>query len=381
MIGALTASHVFDGVQMHRNAVVGMDCDGRIIALWRDGEAVPPECRLIDCGAGILAPGFVDLQVNGGDGVMVGADTDVDQLRRICDAHARLGACAILPTLITDRPEVVRRVLAAGISAARAGVAGFAGLHLEGPHLDPRRKGAHDAALIRPMTEADLALLVQAARDLPALMVTLAPEAATPDQIHRLAGAGVIVSLGHSGCSAAQVHAAQAAGARCVTHLYNAMGPMLGREPGLVGAALALDLHAGIIADGVHVAPECLQVALATKATDRLFLVSDAMAVAGSSLDSFQLGGRRVVRSGGRLTLEDGTLAGADVSLAQSVAHLAALGVPLERALAMASRIPADLIGARDRGRIARGARADLVCLTPQLELQKVWRSGRAPGG
>lgn len=378
MITALTAARVFDGTQMQPHAVVGMDDAGRIVALWSDMAQVPDGLPVGDLGDTILTPAMVDLQVNGGGGEMVGAATDAAQLARICDAHARLGAGAILPTLITDRPEVTRRVIAAGVAAARLGVPGFAGLHLEGPHLDVARKGAHDAALIRPMGADDLAALIAAAADLPALMVTLAPEAVTLDQIAELARAGVIISLGHSGCSAAAAARAMAAGARCVTHLYNAMGALQNRAPGLVGAALTQKVSAGIIADGVHVADECLQVALTMKAPDGLFLVSDAMAAAGTSLDHFDLDGRRVWRRDGRLTLEDGTLAGADISLPQSVAHLVGIGVPLTRALAMATRIPADLIGAADRGRLQVGARADLLCLSPDLRLRGVWRDGRA---
>ena len=375
MMQVLKAARVFDGTRMHENAAVSLSGDGRIADLHFDGDSLPAQPQ--DLGAGILAPGLVDLQVNGGGGVMVGADTDAAQLAHICAAHARLGACAILPTLITDTPLATQRVIAAGIAAARDSVAGFAGLHLEGPHLDPVRKGAHDAALIRPMSDDDLALICDAARMLPALMVTLAPEAVTLPQIAALARAGVIVSLGHSGCSSAAARAAHGAGAVCVTHLYNAMGALQNRAPGLVGAALTSPLAAGIIADGVHVAPECLQVALQMKAQDDLFIVSDSMAVAGTNLDEFTLGGRRILRADGRLTLEDGTLAGADISLPQSLACLARLGVNAERALAMASRIPADMIGAQDRGRIAPGARGDLVLLSDDMHLRAVWLAGQ----
>lgn len=375
----LKAAQVFDGWQMHENAAISLAPDGRIAALHPHGSPLPAPA--LDLGAGILAPGLVDLQVNGGGGVMVGPETDMAQLAHICATHTALGACAILPTLITDAPDVTARVIAAGSAAARAGVQGFAGLHLEGPHLSQSRKGAHDPALIRPMRDADLALLLRAAQDLPALMVTLAPEAVTLEQIRALAQAGVVVSLGHSDCTSAQAQAAHAAGARAVTHLFNAMSGLQTRAPGLVGAALTTDLRAGIIADGVHVAPECLQIALQMKAPDGLFLVSDAMAVAGSTMAEFQLGGRIIRRArgaqAGRLTLADGTLAGADISLPQSVRHLVGLGVAPARALAMASRIPADVISASERGRIVPGARGDLVFFAPDLELRAVWCAGR----
>ena len=373
----LRAAHVFDGWQLHADAAISVTGEGRIAALHPEGSVLPEGYVLTDLGDGVLAPGFVDLQVNGGGGALVGAETDADQLARICAAHARLGATAILPTLITDTPETTARMISAAITAHKQQSPGFAGLHLEGPHLDPARKGAHDAALIRPMQADDLRLLCEAAKALPALMVTIAPGTVTNDQIATLSAAGVIVSLGHSACSAQAAIAAHSAGARCVTHLYNAMGPLQNRAPGLVGAALTTPLRAGIIADGVHVAPECLEIALRLKAEDDLFLVSDSMAVAGTELTEFDLKGRRITRSGNRLALDDGTLAGADVTMAQSVAHLVALGQPLQRALAMATRVPADVIGAPERGRIRRDARADLVFLGPDTQLHAVWVGGR----
>ncbi len=372
MIRIYRAAQVFDGWQLHEEAAIGVD-GGRIAGLYLAGTPLPEQAEVTELGPGLIAPGFVDLQVNGGDGAMIGAATDRAQIARICAAHQRLGATAILPTLISDTPDVTRKVIDAGIAAAKDKVPGFAGLHLEGPHLDPARKGAHRADVLRPMEAADLDLLCQAAQSLPALMVTLAPEAVSTAQITALHKAGVIVSLGHSGCTAAT---ANASGAHCATHLFNAMSGLSARDPGLIGAALTSDLRCGIIADGVHVAPEALQIALRMKAEDALFLVSDAMAMAGTSDPHFQLDNRRILRREGRLTLEDGTLAGADITLPQSVAHLVGLGVAPARALAMASRIPADVIGAQHLGRIQPGARADLVHLAADFTLQTVCIAG-----
>ncbi len=372
---ALTGAAVFDGWRLVPDAVLVLDGD-RVDGLSDHVPAGAVEVRL---AGGILAPGLIDLQVNGGGGRMLDGSADADLIARVCAAHAHLGATGILPTLITDRPAATRAVVGAGIAAARAGVPGFLGLHLEGPHLDPRRKGAHDAALIRPMTAEDLALLDGAARVLPALMVTLAPSAATPDQIAQLAAAGAVVSLGHSDCTAAEAQAAFAAGARCATHLFNAMSQLGHREPGLVGAVLSGTAAAGIIADGIHVAPEVLRVALAAR-PEGLFAVSDAMAVAGTDADRFTLGGRVILRRAGRLTLADGTLAGADLSLPQALAVLTGprVDLPPERALAMATRVPADLIGRDDLGRFQPGARADMVHLGPDMALRRVWQGGTA---
>ncbi len=378
MTRILKAAQVFDGWQLHPGGAVSVTEDGRIAAFHPDPRDLPADAVVEDLGAALLAPGLVDLQVNGGGGVMVGAQTDAEQLARICAVQAGLGATAILPTLITDTPEVTARVIDAARTAHARGCHGLAGLHLEGPHLDPARKGAHDAALIRPMTAQDLSMLCDAAQNLPALMVTVAPENVTLAQIRALSEAGVIVSLGHTGCSAETARAAQAAGARCVTHLYNAMPPMLNRAPGLVGHALSAPISAGIIADGVHVAPEPLQIALTMKGPDQLFLVSDCMAVAGTDLPEFSLNGRRILRRYGRLELEDGTLAGADITLAQSIARLVASSVDPACALAMATRIPADLIAAAERGRIMPGAVADFVVFDSDYRVARVYLAGVA---
>jgi N-acetylglucosamine-6-phosphate deacetylase len=362
-----TGAAVFDGTTLHPEARLRV-VDGRI--------AEPGPGEEVRLNGGILAPGFIDLQVNGGGGRMVDGTCTAEGLAALCATHARLGATSILPTLITDTPEVTARVIAAGITAAERQTPGFLGLHLEGPHLDPRRKGAHDPTLIRPMTDSDLDLLLLAAGKLPALMVTLAPEAASLDQISRLAAAGVIVSLGHSDCSHAMARAAFAAGARLVTHLFNAMSQLGPREPGLVGAALAAGVPAGLIADGIHVAPDTLRIAMAAS-PERLFLVSDAMAVAGTDLTEFALNGRRILRQNGRLTLEDGTLAGADLTLPRAVALMIGLGTRPETALAMASARPAACLGLGGKlGHLITGRSADMLHLADDGTVLAIWCGG-----
>ncbi len=367
---AFSGARIFDGTIMRDGAVLVID--GKTVS--DIAGFVPDGVPEVQLRGGILAPGLLDLQVNGGAGLMVDGDTDAACLSRICATHARLGTTGILPTLITDTPEATRTVIAAGIAAA--GLPGFLGLHLEGPHLDPRRKGAHDLALIRPMNENDLDLLILAASRLPALMVTVAPSAVNPDQIARLTAAGVIVSLGHSESTAPESLAAIAAGARCATHLFNAMSQLGNREPGLVGAVLSTELAAGIIADGIHVAPTTLRVALAARPTG-LFLVSDCMAVAGTHQTEFMLNGRLILRQDGRLTLEDGTLAGADLTLPHAVKVMVEqVGISLDRALAMATRVPADLIGRPDLGRLMPGCAADMIHLSDTFDMLGVWQGG-----
>jgi N-acetylglucosamine-6-phosphate deacetylase len=301
-------------------------------------------------------------------------------IRTICEAHGALGSTGLLPTLITDTPEVTASAINAGISASKARVPGFLGLHLEGPHLDPKRKGAHEAALIRPMGDADLERLLGAAARLPVLMVTVAPANVTLEQISALSRAGVIVSLGHADASHDEARAAFAAGAASVTHLFNAMSPLGHHEPGLAGAALdSSEAWVGVIADGIHVAPETLRIALAgRRVPDRMLAVSDAMAVAGTLRKEFTLRGRKILRRDGRLTLADGTLAGADIDLAGSVRVLVdQVGLSLERALRMVTAAPAECIGSGGRlGCLKPGVAADFVHLDQGLHLRRVWRGG-----
>lgn len=363
---------VFDGARLLPNVALVIE-DGQIADLIPANHA-PADARKHD---GVIVPGLIDLQVNGGGGIWVGANTTAGTLGRICETHMTLGSTGCLPTLITDSPEITTSVLAAGVEAARRKLPGFLGLHIEGPHLDPRRKGAHDEALIRPMQDEDLDRLCAAARALPALMVTLAPEAVRHDQIAALARAGVIVSLGHSDCSQEVAQAAMHAGARCATHLFNAMSQIGNRAPGLAGAVLASDCAAGLIADGIHVHPTTMRLALAAR-RHGIFLVSDCMALAGTNAQQIALHGRIIRREKGRLTLIDGTLAGADLTLPGAVRVLIEqVGIPAERALAMASSIPADVIGlGATHGRIAPGRSADLLLLSPDYHPVSVCRGG-----
>lgn len=333
---------------------------------------------------GLIAPGFVDLQANGGGGVLFNDGPSVEAIRTICDAHVKFGTTSVLVTLITDTPETTNSAIEAAIAAQEAGVPGFFGLHLEGPHLATRRKGAHEAELIRPMSDPDLERLLSAANRLDQLMVTIAPETVTPAQISALTEAGVVVSLGHSDATYEIARTATEAGARCVTHLFNAMSPLTHREAGLVGAALNSGaLYSGLIADGLHVDRAAIEIALAAKrGPGKIFLVTDAMSTIGTDLASFTLGGRTIHRQRGRLTLDDGTLAGADLDMAAAVRFMLGLeGMGRIEALKMASLYPAMCMHADDhRGRLRPGAKADFVHLDPECRVRSVWRDGIRSG-
>jgi N-acetylglucosamine-6-phosphate deacetylase len=374
---AFTGARLFDGARWHEDAALlvrGADVEGIVAA---DATGDLPVERL---GGGMLVPGFIDLQVNGGGGVLLNEVPTFDGLRTICATYARFGTTALLPTLITDSPEVTAMAVAAGIAAAEARLPGFLGLHLEGPHLSLARKGAHDPKLIRPMAEADLEALIAARQRLPNLLSTVAAETVSPEQIARLVGAGIVVSIGHSDASFAQAEAAVEAGASMATHLFNAMSQVGNREPGLVGAVLADGrLSAGLIADGIHVHPESIGIALRAKqGPGRVFLVTDAMSMTGTDLTTITLNGRTIHRSEGALRLADGTLAGADLTMIDAIGFMhRKVGLPLDEALRMATAYPAAALGvAERRGRLGSGSAADFVHLSEALAVQATWIGG-----
>ncbi|MGH8431136.1 MAG: N-acetylglucosamine-6-phosphate deacetylase, partial [Solimonas sp.] len=324
------------------------------------------------------APGFIDVQVNGGGGVLFNDAPTSESMDRIAAAHRAFGTCRLLPTLITTSAALTK----AALDAARIRGPGIAGLHLEGPHLSPARCGIHDSRAMRRMSEADLEMLLSA--EVGRLLVTVAPEQVEAGQVRRLVDNGVIVSLGHSDASYAEAMALIDAGATGVTHLFNAMSPLQSRRPGLVGAALdAGAAWCGFIADGIHVAPGALRIALrAKRPPGRLFLVTDAMPTLGSTATSFTLDGRLISRHGNRLTWTDDDgeqiLAGAHLDMASAVRFcIRELELPLEDALRMASLYPAQFLQLDDQhGRLARGCAADLVHLGLGLTVQKTWVAG-----
>lgn len=376
---AVIAPRLFDGHRWHQHAALLVEW-GHVSAVVAAGE-VPASADRIEFAEGMVVPGFVDLQVNGGGGVLFNNDPSVEAIRTICAAHAQFGTTALLPTLITDTVPVNEAAIAAGEAAAGERVPGFLGLHLEGPHLSFVRKGTHDANLIRPMDEADLDRLIRAGQSLPNLLCTVAAETVPPAQIKALAESGIIVSIGHSDAGYDTAKAAFHAGARMATHLFNAMSQLGNREPGVVGAVLDTpSVFAGLIADGIHVHPASVAVALRAKAgPGRIFLVTDAMSQTGTSLTSLTLNGRTITRAEGALRLADGTLAGADLDMIDAVRFMhQRIGLPLDEALRMAALYPAEAIGAdAGHGHLGQGALADFVHLDEELSVASTWIAGR----
>ena len=370
----LAGARIFDGDTFLDDHAVVVD-GARIAAVVpaRDAERAG---RIVRLDGGLLAPGYIDVQVNGGGGALLNDSPSVETVQCIADSHRRHGTTGLLPTVITDAQEVIDAAISA-VKSVRKMCPGVLGIHIEGPFLDVARKGAHDPKFIRRMSAEDVRAI--AAADCGAIMVTVAPNRVAPDLIRLLANHGVFVSLGHSDATAVEARAALAAGARSFTHLFNAMSQMTGREPGMVGAALAdAESFIGFIPDGFHVDDTSMKIAFAAKSLDRFMIISDAMPPAAGGPDQFMLQDRRVTRKAGRLQLDDGTLAGSNLTMDEAVRYCVAnLGITQRSALRMASLVPARFLKLdHELGAIKPGYIASLVHLNLDLHVQHTWING-----
>jgi len=366
----LTPDGVIDGLAVLMQ-------DGRIADLVAS-DAVPVEAKRVDLGGALLAPGFIDAQVNGGGGTLFNNDTSVEAIRTIAEAHRRFGTTGLLPTLISDDAEVMARAIAATRDAIAQQVPGILGIHLEGPYIAPARKGTHDAGKFRVPGADEVAMATSLANGV--TLLTLAPEQVPADTIRAMVARGAIVVAGHTAATYEQVRTGIDAGISGFTHLYNAMSPLQGREPGAVGAALEDDgCWCGVIVDGVHVHPASLRVALAAKPRGKVFLVTDAMPPVGADDPSYVLYGETITAIDGVVRNAAGALAGSALDMITAVrnsVHL--LGLPLEEALRMASTYPAEFLGlGSTHGRIAPGYQADLVALDAGLQVVGTWIGGK----
>ena len=339
-----------------------------------------PRCREaapVDLQGQILLPGFIDVQVNGGGGVLFNDDPSPESIRAIGSAHRRFGTTGFLPTLISDDLDTIGQAIAAVQASLDAQLPGALGIHIEGPFLNWARRGVHDPKHLRRLDNAVISLLcsLRGGRT----VLTLAPEMTTTDMIAQLSSSGILISAGHSDANFAQTSAAIAHGVRGFTHLFNAMAPLAPREPGIVGAALYDDsTWCGIIVDGHHVDPVMLKLALRCKRHDRFMLVTDAMPPVGSPEPSFVLQGRTIHVKDGVCRDENGVLAGTGLDMATAVRNaVSLLGLELAEAARMASEYPAAFLGLdRELGRIAPGYRANLALLDDDLQVRRTWIEG-----
>jgi N-acetylglucosamine-6-phosphate deacetylase len=382
MAKLLTGARLFTGEAIVEGASLLVDGTD-IVDILPAGAPLPDAERETLPAASLIAPGFIDVQVNGAGGVLYNDTPTPEAARAIARALRSTGTTALLPTFITDDGDHMRRAAEAAIAVTADPSSGVLGVHLEGPFISPRRAGCHDPRHIRHPSGDDIGALI----DLNAAMrkaggrvlLTLAPEEVGMATIADFAEAGIVVSVGHTAASYETATDAVRHGARGFTHLTNAMPPIVNREPGPVAAGLtAASAWCGIIADGVHIHPGLLKVFAAAKPHDKLVLVTDAMPPVGTEATSFRLYGETILRRDGRLVTEDGVLAGADITMIQAVRNcLAFLGLPLEEALRMASLNPAAYLGLDDRyGRLAPGYRADLVLIDADLDVRATWVAG-----
>ena len=377
-ITAFSNGPIFTSEGFVRDAALLAEGDHISAIVGADDARARNAANVVDLRGRLLLPGFIDVQVNGGGGVLFNDLPTIEGIRTIARAHARFGTTGFLPTLISDDLAVVATAIAAVDAAIAAGVPGVLGIHIEGPYLNERRKGVHNAAHFLELGREAVALLSSLRRGI--TLVTLAPELSKPEALDQLCAAGVILSAGHTNATATEIETARRHGLRGFTHLFNAMSQLTPREPGAVGAALAEDeSYCGMIVDGHHVDPRVLMVALRARRRDRFMLVTDAMPPVGTDARSFQLQGRTISVAEGVCVDEQGTLAGTALDMGLAVRNaIAMLGLPASDALRMASEYPARFLGlATSHGRLAPGCRADLLIADEAYNVQQTWIGGR----
>ena len=358
-------SRLFNKGRLHIGAVLGV-LNGRIQIFTEDIQI--KEAHQVLNFEGIISPGLVDLQVNGGGGVLLNETPTKEAIWDIAKAHRKYGTTGILPTIITDSVSVLSRAVDAVMEAV--GQNGILGMHIEGPHISVERRGTHKAEFVRPLDEDTIRLVERLRSAHVPTMLTLAPDVVSPEDISRLVDLGTVVSIGHSKASADVVRRALEAGASCFTHLFNAMPPMAGREPGVVGAAINSHAFAGIICDGIHVADEMVAMAIrARPISDRMYLVSDAMPTVGGPTE-FNLYGSKVALINNRLVNSEGGLAGAHTTQNEGVKRLVdRIGISAEDALKMAITVPGNAMGL-ELDQLQGRSIKDIICLTDGLEYQ-----------
>ena len=365
-----------DGVVSGRTLLLS---GSRIEALVDPGDSRCRGAAIVDIEGQLLLPGFIDVQVNGGGGVLFNDDPSPESIRAIGAAHRRFGTTGFMPTLISDDLQTIGRAIDAVQCALDGGMPGVLGIHIEGPFLNSARRGVHDSRHLR-LLDAGLVSLLSRLRT-GKTVVTLAPEMTTPEIVAKLTAAGVLVSAGHSEASYGETAAAIAHGLRGFTHLFNAMARLEPRDPGIVGAALYDEnTWCGIIVDGHHVDPIMLKLALRCKRHDRFMLVTDGMPPVGSDQPSFVLQGRTIRVVDGICRDENGTLAGTALDMAAAVRNsVSLLGLDIAEAARMASQYPAEFLGlGHELGRIAPGYRANLVQMDDEFKVRRTWIEGVA---
>lgn len=376
MATALVNARIFTSDMWLTQYAVIIDGD-KIIDICPENNLPATVSNRIDLHGQRLLPGFIDTQVNGGGGVLFNDAPTIDTLHTMSSTHRRFGTTGFYPTLISDDLSVMAAAIATVDSAIRNKIPGVLGIHLEGPFLNPERRGVHDANKFKVIDEAAFELLTSL--KIGKTLITIAPELTRPEIITRLVNAGIIVAAGHSAADYEQTKVALAAGLSSFTHLLNAMTPLTSREPGMVGAALEdNNSWCGIIVDGFHVHPSTLTIAHRAKAAGKMVLVTDAMPSVGASTKDFILNGELICCNNGKLTTATGTLAGSDLNMLAAVRNtIHWLGIDPAEAIRMATQYPATMMGEQHRlGQIKIGYQADMIAIDDEYQLQRSWING-----
>ncbi len=374
MITTIIAEQMFDGIKIVNNQPVSFE-NGRVIAL--DTVENAKEIKT----TGLLVPGFVDVQVNGGGGYLFNHDLDINTLNAMVYAHSRFGTTGLLPTLITSDLKTINRAADTIALAIKEKTPGILGVHFEGPHISGPKKGIHSSDYIRKLTEQEMAVYCR--EDLGIKVVTLAPENVSPEQIKLLTANKVKVCLGHSNASYEVTLAALSAGAVGFTHLFNAMSGLTSREPNMVGAALLdKDSYCGLILDGHHVHPATAKLATHAKASGKMMLVTDAMSTIGSNQQSLSFDGHQILLEGDKLTSQTGQLAGSALDMITAVNNAKKmLDVSLEESLRMASLYPANFLNMNELPQLTIGSKADFTIVEKgnhtALQVRQTWIDGK----
>ncbi|NUW66553.1 N-acetylglucosamine-6-phosphate deacetylase [Vibrio coralliilyticus] len=338
---------------------------------------LPQDFETIDLNGVNVSPGFIDLQLNGCGGVMFNDEITAETMQVMHKANLKSGCTSYLPTLITSSDEDMRQAIAAARDYHAQYQNQSLGLHLEGPYLNVMKKGIHSVDYIRPSDDSMINFICENADVI--TKVTLAPEHNAPEHIQQLKDAGIIVAIGHTNATYAEARKGFESGITFATHLFNAMTPMVGREPGVVGAIYDTpDVYAGVIADGFHVDYANIRIAHKIKG-EKLVLVTDATAPAGADMDYFIFVGKKVYYRDGKCVDENGTLGGSALTMIEAVQNTVEhVGIALDEALRMATLYPAKAIGVEEQlGRVKQGMVANLAIFDRDFKVQATVVNGQ----
>ena len=372
---ALIGAQLFSGKEFFDNRALLIDGENIIDVI--NEHDIPNNFEIQKLNGGILSPGFIDLQVNGGGGKLFNNSPDKESLNAIIEAHQHFGTTSIMPTVISDSLNVLKRC-ATTISEEIESNKSLLGVHIEGPFFNVKYRGVHQKQYINTIN-SDYLNLFESLQDFP-VMLTLAPECISTKQLKHLKSLGFKILAGHTDASYDQLEEAIKYGLDGFTHLFNAMGQISAREPGVVGSALTFDnTTASIIVDLHHVHPSLIQMAYKQKPQGKLFFVSDSMATIHHGEPSFELYDEVVSESNGRIINSEGKLAGSSITQIDAIKNAyQSCNIPLNEALAMASRYPAEYLGvANYLGSLESGYRADLTHFSLDLQVQNVWVAGK----